>query len=160
MDLAKEKEKRYQEEEKRIRQARRKKSKLCPGMRRSEIIYQEYIDELEPKFKHYPALKFMSFTEIENDEIAQGEERYLDYEFDSMLCFLAMAYLEAKYDGMTERLLTKMDDELYFWDLGVGEEMLFEEEKELVYEHLKIVDEYVTKHFKGESRRRELEDDE
>ena len=38
--------------------------------------------------------------------------------------------------------------------------MLFEEEKELVYEHLKIVDEYVIKHFKGESRRRELEDDE
>ena len=160
MDLAKEKEKRYQEEEKRIRKARRKKSKLCPGMRRSEIIYQEYIHELQPKFKHYPVLKFMSFTEIEDDELAQGEEYYSTYGFDTMLCFLAMAYLEAKYDGMTDRLLTKMDDELYFWDLGVGEEMLFEEEKELVYEHLKIVDEYVTKHFKGESRRRELEDDE
>lgn len=160
MDLAKEKEKRYQEEEKRIRKARRKKSKLCPGIRRSEIIYQEYIGELEPKFKYYPSQGFMTYNQIEDDELAQGEEYYSTYGFDTMLCFLAMAYLEAKYDGMTDRLLTKMDDELYFWDLGVGEEMLFEEEKELVYEHLKIVDEYVTKHFKGESRRRDLEDDE
>lgn len=160
MDLSEKKEKRYQEEEKRIRQARRKKSKLCPGMRRSEIIYQEYIDELENQFRSYPKIFGESYESIEGREISEGEERYLEYEFDSMLCFLAMAYLEAKYDGMTERLLAKMDDELYFWDLGVGEEMLFEEEKELVYEHLKVVDEYVTMHFKGESRRRELEDDE
>ena len=109
------------------------------------------------QFSIYPKKFGESYESIEGREISEGEEGYLKYEFDSMLCFLAMAYLEVKYGDMTERLLTKMDDELYFWDLGVGEEMLFEEEKELVYEHLKVVDEYVSKHFKGESRRRELD---
>lgn len=143
-----------------IKRAKKKKSKLCPNMRRTEMIYFDYYESYDVQFSIYPTKFGESYASIEGRGIGDSEERFLEYEFDSMLAFLAMAYCEIKYNGMTERLLAKMDDELYFWDLGVGEEMLFEEEKELVYEHLKIVDEYVTKHFKGESRRRELEDDE
>lgn len=117
-------------------------------LKRTDIGYDEYFDENNHNFSSYPKSFGFTFSDIEGMEVEDCGYTFAEYEVDRLLDFVAMAYCEIKYGELTERLQYELELDIPVWDSGVVDKFLTEDEKVIVYEHLKIIKDYIAKHPK------------
>lgn len=111
--------------------------------KRTEITYQERLEDSKDLFVVNHNYYNWSYDDAEDYQVDQCGYTFAEYEIDRMLTFVGMAYLEVIGDGLTDRLKGELELDLPVWESGVVDEYLMDEEKDLVYEHLNVIKEYI-----------------
>ncbi len=127
-----------------------KQSKVCDKSfkRIQSITYTSIFVAINDTFNKFKRdLPFNILAEgAEDFEICESGCWWEGYEITRMMEFLAVAYCEIIHAGeLTEQFKYEMFLDVPIWDSGEVEKFLFEEEKNLVFHHLKVVKKYMEK---------------
>lgn len=108
-----------------------------------EVTYPELFSAMQgsfDKFKRYGE----TIEVVEGFEINESQDWWSEFEVIKMMDLLAMACCEIRYaNTLTDRLKKRMNSDITIWDSGKMDEFLIEEDKELLFQHLQVVRDYL-----------------